>query len=150
LAVWLNSTVNFVQLFIERVPTGWFKVRGYTFADLKILSPKKLSDKEKKMMESTFNEISKQEFPCIWKQIAMNCKPGLFSPEWIRRLAEVFNEFDEWLGKNFEPRRKIDETILTILGYNTDRIKKIQEWLYPTLLKEIYILKKLNRVDMGS
>jgi len=41
LAIWLNSTINFVQLFIERVPTGWFKVRGYTFDNLLLLSPKK-------------------------------------------------------------------------------------------------------------
>ncbi len=146
----MNSTVNLTQLFIERVPTGWFKVRGYTFANLKILSPRRLTKKEKALLENVFESISRQPFPCIWKQLAMNCDPKLLNPDWTQKLSEILIGFENWIGRTFEPRRKIDQAVLRVLGFDSKSIQKILKWLYPALLKEIYILKKMNRVDTGS
>lgn len=150
LAIWLNSTINFVQLFIERVPTGWFKVRGYTFDNLLLLSPRKLKKNEKIAIERVFHDVCYQSFPCVWKQLAMNTEPATLTQEWKSKLSEVFDNFEKWLGKGFEPRRKIDEVILKILGYDSQSSEKILKWLYPALLKEVYILKKMNRVDVVS
>ncbi len=149
-AVWLNSTVNLVQLFIERVPTGWFKVRGYTFEKLLLLSPRRLSKKEKATLENVFHNICGENFPCIWKQLAMNIDPSTIAPEWRDRLSEVFDNFEQWLGVEFKPRVQIDETILEILGYDSNNIGELLRWLYPALLREVYILKKMNRVDVTS
>jgi len=44
----------------------------------------------------------------------------------------------------------MDKTILEILGFDPQSIKNLLKWLYPALLKEIYILKKMNRVDIAS
>lgn len=150
LAVWLNSTVNFAQLFIERVPTGWFKVRGYTFDNLLLLSPRKLNRKDKITLRRTFREVSHEDFPCIWKQLAMNIDLSTVTPKWKNMLSEVFPDFEKWLGLGFAPRRKIDETVLRTLGYDPKNSEKILKWLYPSLLREVYILKKMNRVDVTS
>jgi len=150
LVLWLNSTINFAQLFIERVPTGWFKVRGYTFDNLSLLSPRKLSKKERNVLEEVFDEVCKVNFPCIWKQLAMNVSRDNIELEWRNRLSEVFDDFERFLGKGFEPRRKIDEAILKVLGYDKQNSEKLLEWLYLTLLKEVYVLKKMNRVDIAG
>jgi len=80
----------------------------------------------------------------------MNTEPATLTQEWRSKLSEVFDNFEKWLGKGFEPRRKIDEVILKILGYDSQSSEKILKWLYPALLKEVYILKKMNRVDVVS
>ena len=150
LTIWLNSTINIAQLFIKRVPTGWFKVRGYTFDKLLLLSQKKLNKKEIATLNDVFHEVRKESFPSLWKQIARNVAPGTLTPEWKRMLSDIFLNFDKHLGRGFEPRRKIDNVILGILGYNEDDRKRILEWLYSALLKEVYILKKMNKVDVSG
>lgn len=150
LAIWLNSTINLAQLFIERVPTGWFKVRGYTFNNLSLLSKSKLSPNDLEAITDLFDSVSKIRFPCLWKQLAMNVDQQTLTDEWKKMLAEIFPHFKKYLGSSFRTRREIDEVILKILGYKRKEINDILEWLYPALLREIYILKKLNRVDTSS
>lgn len=150
LAIWLNSTLNLAQLFIERVPTGWFKVRGYTFDHLLLLTKNKLDLKEMEDIKKLFNKVKKARFPCIWKQLAMNVSPRKLKAGWKRRLSEIFPDFEKYLGIGFNERREIDELILRVLGYRKTEIKNILKWLYPALLREVYILKKLNRVDITS
>ena len=80
----------------------------------------------------------------------MNVSPRKLKAGWKRRLSEIFPDFEKYLGIGFNERREIDELILRILGYRKTEIKNILKWLYPALLREVYILKKLNRVDITS
>jgi len=150
LAIWLNSTINLAQLFIERVPTGWFKVRGYTFNSLLLLSKNKLNPNDSEALINLFDSVSKVQFPCLWKQLAMNVDPQTLTDEWKGMLGEIFTGLKKYLGSGFQTRREIDRVILKILGYSRKEIDDILEWLYPALLREVYILKKLNRVDTSS
>jgi len=150
LAIWLNSSINLAQLFIERVPTGWFKVRGYTFNQLQLLSKSRLTSKELASIESLFDKIRRTNFPCLWKQLAMNISKSTFRDEWKEKLSEIFPDLKEYLGRKFNARREIDDNMLKILGFKKNEISDILEWLYPALLRELYIMKKLNRVDITS
>lgn len=150
LAIWLNSTINLAQLFIERVPTGWFKVRGYTFNELQLLYKSKLASKELEDIKTLFGKIRKVSFPSLWKQLAMNISKETLKDEWKGKLSEIFPDFKKYLGRKFRARREIDEQILEILGFKKKGINDTLEWLYPALLRELYILKKLNRVDITS
>ncbi len=149
LAIWLNSTLN-LSAFIERVPTGWFKVRGYTFDHLLLLTKNRLDLKEMEDIKKLFNKVKKTRFPCIWKQLAMNVSPRKLKAGWKRRLSKIFPDFEKYLGIGFDERREIDELILRVLGYKKTEIKNILKWLYLALLREVYISKKLNRVDITS
>jgi hypothetical protein len=61
-SLWFNSSINFVQLIIERVPTGWSKVRQYVLEELKVLAIDKLSKDEKDLLLRIFDETSKEEY----------------------------------------------------------------------------------------
>ena len=83
--------------------------------------------------------MSKEEFPSIVTQLIMNSNREDFKKEEISRFSEVFEDFEDLIGKGFTPRRKIDTAILDIIG---EDIKVLND-LYPRLLKEIYILKNM-------
>lgn len=73
----------------------------------------------------------------------MNSKEKDFSNRELNLLSEVFNGFKEYLGEGFKPRRKIDKEIMDLLGIPTKDQEKILKRLYPDLIKEIGVLKKL-------
>lgn len=143
--LWLNSALNYAQLFLEQIPTGWFKIRGYVFNKLLMISPDKLRDSERELLLYTFDELKSIEFPCIWAQLAMNVDKNKFPYE-IDDFSNTFSDFKERLGKGFEPRIKLDSIILNTLGYTKNK-QDILDWLYASLLNEIHIRKKINRVD---
>jgi hypothetical protein len=150
LALWLNSTINLAQLFIKRVPTGWFKVRGYTFGQLQLLHKIKLTSEEFGEIERLFDETKETKFPCLWKQLSMNIPEGELSNEWKEKLSEIFPNFKKCLGTRFTARVEIDRLLMKVLGFEKEEINDTLKWLYPALLKELYIQKKLNQVDITS
>lgn len=145
LCVWFNSTINLLQFLIERKETrgAWMELSKFILMNLYALDPSKLSNNEKAVLSRLFKDLSNIEFPSVWKQLAMNVKEDAFSDEERNLLSEVFKEFNEHLGKGFEPRKRIDRTILFILGFPSDKHEKILTHLYTDLLKEFARLKKI-------
>ncbi|KXA94167.1 hypothetical protein AKJ65_05175 [candidate division MSBL1 archaeon SCGC-AAA259E19] len=143
LSIWINSTINALQIFLERVETRgtWMQIHKYVLNELSCLSPSKISQKDSECIKQVFQEIKEVKFPPFWKQLVMNCEKEDFSEEEIGKIDGVFEDFKSSLGKDFKPRRKMDKAILSALGMENK--KEFLRKLYPGLLKEIATLKKM-------
>lgn len=149
LSLWYNSSLNILQSLIERFPTrgGWLEIFKYIYENMYVTDPTELSSSDREEILNVFDEIRKEEFPSIWQQLAMNTNPDRLTGEEKRTLAEVFEGFDNWLGRGFEPRKKIDKAILSVLRYPDEQQNDLLEYLYLSLLREIETLKKMMQSD---
>jgi hypothetical protein len=142
MTLWFNSSFNFIQLLINRVPTGWFKIRGYVFKDIKAPSIDKLSKDTKEQANQVFEGIRYQQFPAIWVQLARNVTKESIYPTDLTLMKNSFDNFEGNLGKGFVPRRKIDRLFLEILGLKVRIPERFLSDLYLRLLKEICLVKR--------
>ena len=117
LALWLNSTLNVLQVFLNRIETrgAWTNLHEYALRDLLVLDPAKLSEKQRQTLLDTFEEVKDIQFPSLLKQ----------------------------LHDRFYGRRKIDAAVMRTLGISQMQIKEMLDYLYPTLADEIERLKAL-------
>ncbi len=145
-SVWLNSTFYVLQMLIERKETegAWMEINKFILKKMKILNPLILSDSQKKKILKVFNEVSKVEFPALWKQLAMNAKKKYFSKEVFKQLSDDFEGLVEIIGKGFSPRKIIDETIIDILGIKDSKQEEMMIKLYSDLLRELSVLKNIS------
>ena len=147
--LWLNSAINLLQLFIERIPTGWFKIRQYVLESLKIIDIHKLSEAEKEELLHVFIEVSAKDFPCVWQQILRNI-PSEFVPLLNKNLiCEAFkisdNDYQDLTNNPFEPRLEMDRAILKVI-FPRKKKQDIQNTLnkiYFYLIDEILVAKQL-------
>ena len=153
--LWLNSSLNFLQLFVQRVPTGWFKIRQYVVESLKLLDVQKLSKAEIEDCLNVFNEICNIEMPCIWKQILFSFserdKKRVNVEEIVSDFSSTRNPLDpqeikKILSTSFPHRREMDSVILKLLLPDVSKIKiqKMLDKVYPLLFEEIKIMKRLQ------
>ncbi|KXA94093.1 hypothetical protein AKJ37_08000, partial [candidate division MSBL1 archaeon SCGC-AAA259I09] len=143
LSLWFNSSLNLLQILIERYPTrgAWLEIFKYIYEEMMVVNPDKISNNQKEKLLEIFEETREVQFPSLWKQLAMNCKRKYFSKKEIEEISKIFDEFKSVLEKDFDPRRRIDEAILSVL--EIENKEKILDKLYPGLLKEIAILKRM-------
>jgi hypothetical protein len=147
--LWLNSAINLLQLFVERIPTGWFKIRQYVLKSLKVIDIHKLKETEKEELLNVFEDISDNEFPCIWKQILRNVSTTDVSLLNKYIICETFHisdsDYEELINNPFEPRIKMDMAILNILFPRKKRqdIEDILNQVYLYLIDEIIVAKQL-------
>lgn len=146
ISIWLNSTFNVLQMLIERKETegAWMEINKFILKKMKVLNPITLSDVQKKKLLNVFDEVSKVEFPTLWKQLAMNGKRKYFTKEEFKKLAEDFEGLENILGQGFAPRKMIDETILEIMGVLKSKQREIMDKLYSGILKELSVLKNIS------
>ena len=117
LTLWLNSTLNLLQILLFRRETRgaylWFVASGIR----KFLVPNidGLSKKEIDTLIQVFNKYRSERFPSLLNQ----------------------------LKNRFQGRVAIDKTLLKVLGFSDDNIDRILNYLYPALAKEIEQLKTL-------
>lgn len=145
LCVWLNSTMNILQFLVERKETrgAWMEISKFIILDLCTLDPTKITEEEKEKILDLFGAISKICFPSLWKQLAMNVKWDRFTDEEKELLIEVFEGFNEVIGKGFEPRKRIDTCILSVLGIPSKDHSDMLEQIYVDMLTELAKLKKI-------
>ncbi len=94
LALYLNSTINLLQILLLRVETrgAFVEIFKYILEDFLVLNPKKLSKSEKDLILKTFEDVKDVELPSILEQL-----------------------------KTKHPiRKEIDESILKVLGVEID------------------------------
>jgi DNA-binding ferritin-like protein (Dps family) len=116
LALWLNSSINILQLLYMGVACEgpWMKLHDYMLDRLLVPNPKKLTKKEKAELLKTFEEIKDTPFTSITKQL-----------------------------KNGDTNRKtIDKTWLSILGYKGNQEEFLNK-LYASTSQEIKIINEL-------
>lgn len=146
-ALWLNSALNMIQLFRERNPTGWFKIKQYILEGLKIIDVDAIDADSLKNLEATFNDISQEDFPCLWQQF-FTCIPGDMIDGKLRR--GIMNAFglDEATWASLRARtcngRLVLDRAITRLFFPSKPSKEIDAFLhaiYRDLLVEIIIEK---------
>jgi len=117
LSLWLNSTINILQVLRERKETrgAFLQIDGYTLQNMWVLNCISLSNEEKSLLLTTFDELKDLSFPSILDQ----------------------------LRNKFHGRVLLDKVILRILGYDEYQSVKLIEYLYSSLRNEIERLKSL-------
>ena len=147
--LWLNSAINLLQLFVERIPTGWFKIRQYVLESLKVIDIHRLKEAEKDKLLNVFEEISDKEFPCVWKQILRNVSTtdvSLLNKDLICETFKISDsDYEELINNPFKPRIKMDMAILNIIFPRKKRqdIEDILNQVYLYLIDEILVAKQL-------
>jgi hypothetical protein len=117
-ALWFNSTLNIIQILAIRRETrgAWIVLDDYMFEEgLMIPAIETFSRNQKKNLLELYDRIKKNEFSSILNQL-----------------------------QDKDPiRKEIDETFLSLLGYNDEEISSLLQWIYDAVSKEISILRKL-------
>lgn len=117
LNLWFNSTPNLLQVYLQRIETegAWMEINKGMIMDFFLLDPDILNENQKKALLNIFDEIRNIEFPSLIEQ----------------------------LERGHPARRKIDNAVLKILGFDEDECDELLDYLYPTFHKEILRLKEL-------
>jgi hypothetical protein len=117
LTLWLNSTLNLLQILLLRRETRgaylWFVAS--TIRKFLVPNIDKMSQNEITILLQAFDEYRNERFPSLLNQ----------------------------LKNRFPARVAIDKTLLRVLGFGDDEIDRILDYLYPALAKEIEQLKTL-------
>jgi len=116
LALWLNSSINILQLLYMGVACEgpWMKLHDYMLDRLLVPDPKALTPKEKAELLRVFNNT---------KEI-------------------IFRSFMEQFKTRDKNRKTIDRAWLQVLGYKGD-VDQFLDRLYSSLADEIELLKSL-------
>jgi len=111
LSLWLNSTINILQVLQDRKETrgAFMQIDEYTLDEMLIINPKTLTIKHKEPLLQLFNKVKNQPFPSILEQ----------------------------LRDRFPLRVEIDRAVLRVLGFGVDEINRLLDYLYPALANEI-------------
>lgn len=116
MALWLNSSINLLQLLYMGVACEgpWMKIHKYMLRSLLVLNPANLTKTAKRRLLKTFNEVKDQTFPSISEQ----------------------------LEKENQTRKIIDKSLLRALDYKGDPDELLKR-LYTSISKEIKIIDDL-------
>jgi uncharacterized protein YeeX (DUF496 family) len=116
LALWLNSSINILQLLYIGVACEgpWMKLHDYMLNRLLVPNPQSLDSKEKQRLLELFDNVKKATF---------------------KSIIEQFKTADA-------NRKLIDKAWLTILGYKGDADALLNR-LYDSLAIEMELIKKL-------
>ena len=109
--LFLNSTIFLSQLIMNKEETTgeYIHIMDADLAQMKYLNLDKLTRSDKDKLSNLFDEISKINFPSIRQQLI----------------------------SNFEPRRKMDTTILEVLGFDQTQIAATLSKLYTFVSEEL-------------
>ncbi|UBF19622.1 type IIG restriction modification enzyme [Halorubrum tailed virus 10] len=145
LSLWFDSSFGLLQMLLTRVPGrgGWTKYRKYTQNRFYTIHPNRLSDEDKELLMDCFEDVHDVEAPSLVKQMASNVNPDNLSDEQTAALERHFPEAEDELGDGFEPKKTLDETILSVLGFEETRMEEILETIYVDLLIELVELKEM-------
>ncbi|UCG02067.1 MAG: SAM-dependent DNA methyltransferase [Candidatus Heimdallarchaeota archaeon] len=146
ICLFFNSTLNILQIFLNRVETrgAWMQLHEYVIEDLKVPNIRNWTIEDRIPFYELFDEIKDEEFPPLWQQLAMNVTISEIEKEDLCLLEKQFPKLAQVVGKQHRSRKKLDTLILDKLGIKME-IKKesfLQE-IYLNLLLEMALLKKL-------
>jgi hypothetical protein len=117
LSIWFNSTPNLIQMFLNRTETrgAWMKTDIEALKEMYVIDPRTIGRKEINELLEIFDSIATLSLPNITEQL---------------RTAHF-------------ARKRIDETILKIIGFSESETDNILALTYPALYNEIDKLKTL-------
>jgi methylase of polypeptide subunit release factors len=117
LTLWFNSTLNLLQVYLQRMETrgAWMEINDGMINDFLLLDVGSLNKKEKKYLLDMFDRMKNLELPSIHEQ----------------------------LKTKFASRKELDTMLLQLLGYSSEEADQLLGYLYPALANEIEKLKTL-------
>ena len=117
LSLWFNSTLNLLQIYLQRMETrgAWMEINDGMINDFLLFDIDSLKKNEKKRLLDLFEQVKNIEFPSILVQ----------------------------LKTKFAPRKEIDTVLLELLGYSSKEADQLLDYLYPALAEEIEKLKTM-------
>jgi len=117
LSLWLNSTPNLTQMFLNRTETrgAWMKIDVRTLKESYIIDPRTLGKNENAELSRTFRQIGDNSFPSILNQL-----------EQVHPAREL-----------------IDRIVLKMIGFSEGEIEETLDYLHSALANEIVQLKRL-------
>nr|MDO8108906.1 hypothetical protein [Candidatus Sigynarchaeota archaeon] len=146
--LWLNSALNMIQLFTERNPTGWFKIKQFILEGLKIIDINKLEPEARKLLLSTFESVSNKPFLCMWQQFFVNIPDGMIDASFKKELIDTFKlgniEYIAIRTARCLERKEIDAIFMKIFfpSKKAEEIEQELHCIYLDLVKEIMIEKR--------
>ncbi|MFX1520195.1 MAG: Eco57I restriction-modification methylase domain-containing protein [Promethearchaeota archaeon] len=148
LCLWFNSSFGILEYLFQRDEDrgGWMQLHKYIVQKLKVPNTKKLNEVEKQNILATFEDTSKEDFPSILVQFLRNCSKNMIPEEIMEiiRNQRTYPDLEAEIGILFEPRRKIDSSILkNIFHIDENQHERILSQLYVDILREIFLLKKM-------
>ena len=117
MAVWFNSTLNLLQLLLNRKETrgAFMQFDEYMLEEALVLDVASLKSSDREYLVDAFNQVKDQEFPSILQQ----------------------------LTDGFPQRFEVDKAVMKVLGFNEQEIKSVLPKLYEALADEIGLLKEI-------
>jgi hypothetical protein len=117
LVLWFNSTLNVLQVFLDRIETrgAFISLSKYSLLDMHVLNPVRLSQEHRDAVLRLYDKMKATDFPSLLKQ----------------------------LKDKFPARVEIDKLMLKVLGFDDNEADRLLDCLYPALANEIEQLKTL-------
>jgi len=112
-ALWFNSTINLLQVYLLRTLDTWMKIHDYTLNEFVSINTGKLTQKERKESLRLFDQFGNTELPSILTQ----------------------------LKQRHDLRMRLDMAFLKIFGYNETDARRLLDQIYAILSEEIIRLK---------
>ncbi|MFX0015763.1 MAG: class I SAM-dependent DNA methyltransferase [Promethearchaeota archaeon] len=148
LCLFFNSTINLLQIFLNRVETrgAWMQLHEYVVKDIEFPDICSWTDEQRLPYYDLFEKLKDKEFPPIWQQLAMNVPVSEINNQDFNLLRNQFPNFENIVGVQFKPRKILDLLILKSLNFeNSHEFESLLGKIYQGLLIEIAILKKMMK-----
>ena len=117
LCLWFNSSLHLLQVIKERVEDVWLDIHKYILKDMFVLNTKTLSKDVRENLLLLFEQVSRIRFPSLEEQYL----------------------------SGFKLKERIDEAMLTALGYDEKESKQILKELYLAIKQHFHALKELSQ-----
>ena len=117
LTLWFNSSIHLAQILKERIEDVWLDIHKYILADMLVLDITCLTKQEKETLLRLFDEVKDVPFPSLIEQIT----------------------------EGFELRKKIDKTLLEILGFDDQESEYLYSRLQEMLRHHFESLKEMSK-----
>ena len=144
-SIWFDSSFHLIQMLSSRLPGkgGWTSYQGYLVSEFKLIETGKLDEEDEKTLLDVFDEVSDVEFPALVEQVTRNVNEDVLSEEEEDALEKEYPAAYEKIGDGFEPRKRIDREVLSVIGFSENRQDELLKQLYPLLINELVTLKRM-------
>ena len=143
LTAFLDSTVGWLQFFVNRIETegAYAEWHKYRIEILRVINPHTLTEDERIRLTEAIETYGQIEAPSIAQQLAALIADDALSWREKEDLREVFADIS--FGSGLPERRNLDETVLSVLGVpNSEQDEKL-DMLYIESLRELRTLKEV-------
>lgn len=120
LTLWLNSTPHLIQFYLGRTETRgtWMKFDLSFIKECTVLNPSSLSESARKKLLELFDDVSQVQFPNLLEQ----------------------------LKESFEIREIIDQSVLTMIGFDKEKSKRMSKRMMRLLYNDLTRLQELMQM----